>query len=285
MKLLIISGLSGSGKSIALKMLEDMDYFCIDNIPVTLLRSFVTETVQDNEPIYQQIAVGLDARNRQADMNTVIQLADELRSQGLDCQLVYLHADDIVLLKRYNETRHKHPLSRGGLSLEDAISEERRLLEPVTLAADFVIDTTDTSVHDLREIIKEHILGVKQGTLTLQFESFGYKKKTPSNADFVFDVRCLPNPYWETSLRSFTGRDKEIIEYLQRFEEVSKMTNDIVRFLSEWLDEFEKTNRGYLTVAIGCTGGRHRSVYVAERLAEHFGKTYDRVLVRHNTLR
>ncbi len=284
MKLLIISGLSGSGKSIALKMLEDMDYFCIDNIPVTLLRSFVAETVQNQEPIYQQIAVGLDARNRQADMNTVTALASELRSQGLDCRLVYLHADDKVLLQRYNETRHRHPLSRSGLSLEDAIAEERRLLDPVTLAADFVIDTTDTSVHDLREIIKEHILGVRQGTLTLQIESFGFKRKTPSNADFVFDVRCLPNPYWEPSLRNLTGKDAAIVEYLEEFDEVGRMTQDIIQFLGKWLDKFEKTNRGYLTVAIGCTGGRHRSVYIAERLAEHFRESYDRVLVRHNTL-
>ena len=265
-------------------MLEDMDYFCIDNIPVTLLRSFVAETVQNQEPIYQQIAVGLDARNRQADMNTVTALASELRSQGLDCRLVYLHADDSVLLQRYNETRHRHPLSRSGLSLEDAIAEERRLLDPVTLAADFVIDTTDTSVHDLREIIKEHILGVQQGTLTLQIESFGFKRKTPSNADFVFDVRCLPNPYWEPALRNYTGKDKQIVDYLEQFDEVERMTQDIIGFLGKWLDEFEKTNRGYLTVAIGCTGGRHRSVYISERLAEHFRESYDRVLVRHNTL-
>ena len=284
MKLLIISGLSGSGKSIALKMLEDMDYFCIDNIPVKLLRSFVSETLQSGNQLYEQVAVGLDARNRQADMQTVIRLVDELRHQGLDCELVYLHADDGVLLKRYNETRHRHPLSRGGLSLEDAIAEERRLLEPVTLAADFIIDTTDTSVHDLREIIKEHILGVEQNTLTLQFESFGYKNKVPSNADFVFDVRCLPNPYWEPNLRHLTGKDAAIAEYLEGFDSVKDMLSHIINFLDRWLIEFEKTNRGYLTVAVGCTGGRHRSVYICEKLGHHFAKTFGRVIVRHNTL-
>ena len=284
MKLLIISGLSGSGKSIALKMLEDMDYFCIDNIPVRLLRSFVTETLESGDQIYQQIAVGLDARNRQANMQTVTSLTEELRSKGLKCELVFLHTDDSVLLKRYNETRHKHPLSHSGLSLEDAIAEERRLLEPVTLAADFIVDTTDTSVHDLREIIREYILGIEKNTLTLQIESFGFKKKTPSNADFVFDVRCLPNPYWEPHLRQLTGKDDAIIKYLEEFDTVKSMLKDITHFLDTWVGEFEKTNRGYLTVAIGCTGGRHRSVYISEKLGQHFRKNFDRVIVRHNTL-
>lgn len=284
MKLLIISGLSGSGKSIALKMLEDMDFFCIDNIPVRLLSSFVSETLQSGDQIYDRIAVGLDARNRQADMRTVTRLVDDLRAQGLDCELIYLHADDRVLLKRYNETRHKHPLSRIGLSLEEAIAEEKKLLDPVTLSADFIVDTTDTSVHDLRDIVKEYILGVAQNTLTIQLESFGFKSKTPSNADFMFDVRCLPNPYWEPNLRNLTGKDQAIIEYLEQFEIVTNMVNDITGFLDNWLGEFEKSNRGYVTVAIGCTGGRHRSVYVAEKLGQHLRKNFSRVIVRHNII-
>ena len=284
MRLVIVSGLSGSGKSVALHMLEDLDYYCVDNIPAALLKPLISHTVRGPEDTYPRTAVGLDARNRPRDIEMEPDLVAELRSGGIGCEVLYLHASDEVLLKRYAETRRKHPLLAAGVSLREAIASERRLLEPITIAADLVIDTSNMGVHALRELIRERIDRRLTGRLSLMFESFGFKHGIPGDADFVFDVRSLPNPYWEHTLRGLTGRDDAVAAYLAGHAAVGEMLEDLTGFLTKRIAEFARTNRGYLTIAIGCTGGRHRSVYIAEKLAEHFRRIHPQVLTRHASL-
>jgi RNase adapter protein RapZ len=284
MRLIIVSGLSGSGKSVALHMLEDIDFYCVDNIPAALLKPFISHTVRGMGDTYPRTAVGLDARNRPNEIATVPLLVNELKRTGISCEILYLHAAEEVLLKRYAETRRKHPLVSGDVSLREAIASERKLLEPITAAADWVIDTSRMGVHDLREIIRERIDRRREGRLSLMFESFGYKHGIPGDADFVFDVRSLPNPYWEHGLRALTGRDAAVMEYLAGFAAVRSMLEDLTSFLERRVGEFSQANRSYLTIAIGCTGGQHRSVYIAEQLAQHFRQSHPQVLTRHDTL-
>jgi UPF0042 nucleotide-binding protein len=284
MRLIIVSGLSGSGKSVALHMLEDMDFYCVDNIPAALLKPFISHTVRGMGDTYPRTAVGLDARNRPNEIETIPVLVNELKRSGIACDVLYLHASEEVLLKRYAETRRKHPLVTGDISLREAIASERRLLEPIIAAADFVIDTSNMGVHALREMIRERIDRRLEGHLSLMFESFGFKHGIPGDADFVFDVRSLPNPYWETTLRPLNGRDVLVIEYLAGFPAVGVMIADLTLFLERRVAEFSQANRSYLTIAVGCTGGQHRSVYIAEKLAEHFRKSHPQVLTRHDTL-
>lgn len=282
MRLVIISGLSGSGKSVALHMLEDLDYYCVDNIPAGLLPMFISHTVRSDEATYRLTAVGVDARNRAEEIGSVPQLVTELKRSGVACELIYLRSDEDRLLKRYSDTRRRHPLSRGGLGLADAIREEQRLLEPIADSADLVIDTTHTSVHQLRELVRHRVGARVEGHVSILFESFAYRHGVPGDADFVFDVRNLPNPYWEPGLAKFTGRDAAVVEYLQKHASVQRMEEDIVRFLENWLPDFSRTNRSYLTIAIGCTGGQHRSVYMVERLAAHFHQRFPAVLTHHH---
>ena len=284
MRLIIVSGLSGSGKSVALHMLEDIDFYCVDNIPAALLKPFISHTVRGMGDTYPRTAVGLDARNRANEIETIPALVAELRRSGIDCEVLYLHAAEEVLLKRYAETRRKHPLVSGDVGLREAIASERRLLEPIITAADWVIDTSNMGVHALRELIRERIDRRSEGRLSLMFESFGYKHGIPGDADFVFDVRSLPNPYWEDGLRKLTGRDAAVIEYLAGFAGVRNMIADLTAFLEKRVSEFSQANRSYLTIAIGCTGGQHRSVYIAEQLAQHFRKAHPQVLTRHDSL-
>ena len=284
MHLIIVSGLSGSGKSVALHMLEDIDFYCVDNIPAALLKAFISHTIRGPGDSYPRTAVGLDARNRANEIETIPVLVGELRRSGIECEVLFLLASDEVLLKRYAETRRKHPLVSADISLRDAIAYERRLLEPITIAADLVIDTSNMGVHALRERIRERMDQRREGHLSVMFESFGYKHGIPGDADFVFDVRSLPNPYWEHALRNLTGRDPAVIEYLEGFAAVRRMIEDISEFLERRIGEFAQANRSYLTVAIGCTGGQHRSVYIAEALAGHFRKSYPQVLTRHDSL-
>jgi RNase adapter protein RapZ len=284
MRLIIVSGLSGSGKSVALHMLEDIDFYCVDNIPAALLKPFISHTVRGLGDTYPRTAVGLDARNRANEIATIPALVDELRRSGIDCEVLYLHAAEEVLLKRYAETRRKHPLVTGEVGLREAIASERKLLEPVITAADWVIDTSNMGVHALRELIRERIDPRTEGRLSLMFESFGYKHGIPGDADFVFDVRSLPNPYWESALRKLTGRDAVVIDYLAGFASVRSMIADLTAFLEKRVSEFSQANRSYLTIAIGCTGGQHRSVYIAEQLAQHFRKAHPQVLTRHDSL-
>jgi RNase adapter protein RapZ len=284
MRLIIVSGLSGSGKSVALHMLEDMDFYCVDNIPAALLKPFISHTVRGMGDTYPRTAVGLDARNRANEIETIPALVKELRRSGIDCEVLYLHAAEEVLLKRFAETRRKHPLVTGEVGLREAIASERRLLEPVIATADWVIDTSNMGVHALRELIRERMDRRHEGRLSLMFESFGYKNGIPGDADFVFDVRSLPNPYWEHALRNLTGRDPAVVAYLEGYASVRGMIADLAAFLEKRIGEFSQANRSYLTIAIGCTGGQHRSVYIAEQLAEHFRPAHPQVLTRHDSL-
>jgi UPF0042 nucleotide-binding protein len=284
MRLIIVSGLSGSGKSVALHLLEDIDFYCVDNIPAALLKPFISHTIRGTDDVYPRTAVGLDARNRPKEIETIPVLVAELRRSGISCEVLYLHANDEVLLKRYAETRRKHPLVSGDVSLREAIASERSLLEPITAAADLVIDTSNMGVHALRERIREHMDQRHEGRLALMFESFGYKHGIPGDADFVFDVRALPNPYWEHSLRDLTGQDPAVIDYLASHQSVNCMLAALIEFLSQRIAEFTEAHRSYLTIAVGCTGGQHRSVYIAERLAEHFRQSHPEVMTRHDSL-
>jgi RNase adapter protein RapZ len=284
MRLIIVSGLSGSGKSVALNMLEDLNYYCVDNIPAALLKPFISHTVRSMGDTYPRTAVGLDARNRPAEIETVPALVGELRRSGIGCEVLYLHASNEVLLKRYAETRRKHPLVGGDVGLREAIASERKLMDPISSAADLVIDTSHMGVQALRELVRERIDRRRDGRLALMFESFGYKHGIPGDADFVFDVRSLPNPYWEPALRHLNGRDAAVIEYLSGLPSVREMIADLTGFLNRRVREFARADRSYLTIAVGCTGGQHRSVYIADKLAEHFRRDYPQVLTRHDTL-
>jgi RNase adapter protein RapZ len=284
MRLIIVSGLSGSGKSVALHLLEDIDFYCVDNIPAALLKPFISHTVRGMGDTYPRTAVGLDARNRANEIETIPALVGELRRSGIDCEVLYLHAAEEVLLKRYAETRRKHPLVTDNVSLREAIASEAKLLEPIIRTADWVIDTSNMGVHALRELIRERIDQRREGRLSLMFESFGYKHGIPGDADFVFDVRSLPNPYWDQALRPLTGRDSAVIEYLAGFASVRNMIGDLTAFLEKRIGEFSQANRSYLTIAVGCTGGVHRSVYIAEQLARYFSKAHPQVLTRHDSL-
>jgi UPF0042 nucleotide-binding protein len=284
MRLIIVSGLSGSGKSVALAMLEDLDYYCVDNIPAGLLPGFIAYTVRTSEVAYRRTAVGVDARNRPEDLDDVPRLVAELRRSGIGCELVFLRADNDTLLERFSETRRRHPLSRSGLGLKEALEQEERLLAPVANAADLTIDTSKLSVHELRELVRERVVERKSGGPSLLFQSFAYRHGVPDDADFVFDARALPNPYWESSLRELTGRDEAVARFMAGHEEAAQFLADVTGFLERWLPSLVRSNRSYLTVAVGCTGGQHRSVYLAERLAAHFDDRYGRALIRHRDL-
>jgi len=285
MRLVILSGLSGSGKSVALHMLEDLGYYCVDNIPAGHLQSFVRETLLTGDPAYQRMAVGIDARNRMEDIRAVPQTVKKLKADGIECEIVFLYAEDAVLLKRYSESHRPHPLAGDGRSLKDAIKAERELLGPLADEADMVLDSSRTSVHELRELVRERIHREERAALSILFQSFGFRHGIPGDSDFVFDARGLPNPYWEPSLRPLTGRDLAVAKYLEQHELVRHFVADITGFLEFWIPKFESSNRRYLTVSIGCTGGYHRSVYVVEKLAEHFKVQGREVLTRHNELK
>lgn len=283
-RLLIISGLSGSGKSVALHVLEDLGYYCIDNMPAALLRSLVDEITQQEELPETRVAVGVDARNRQSDLAALPGLIAELQRGNIQTELLFLQAADEILLKRFSETRRRHPLAEHGTELRQAIERERLLLGPVINAADLIIDTSRTSVYELADAIRDRVDRRKSDMLSVLIESFGFKHGIPADADFVFDLRCLPNPYWEASLRNQTGQDEDVIAFLDQQALFNQMYEDILAFLSRWIPEYVGFDRNYLTVAIGCTGGQHRSVYMADKLASALKQIHDPVLTRHNEL-
>jgi RNase adapter protein RapZ len=283
-RIIILSGLSGSGKSVALHMLEDLGFYCIDNIPAALLKPFVSYTVRSPEPSYERTAVGLDARNTAAEVASVPHLIDELRRSGLQCEVLFLVASEDELLRRFAETHRKHPMARSDVGLREAMAMERALLEPIASVADLLIDTTRLSVHALRDIIHQRVEQRAAGRLSITFESFGFKHGIPGDADFVFDARALPNPYWEPGLRNLTGRDAEVIRFLETHTNVATLIADIATFVRGRVPEYQASNRGYLTVAIGCTGGQHRSVYIVDRLAELFAAEFPQVTARHSGL-
>jgi len=284
-RIIVVSGLSGSGKSVALHMLEDLGFYCIDNIPAALLKPFISHTVRAAEPTYERTAVGLDARNTPAEIAIVPRLIDELRRSGIACEVLFLVASEEELLRRFAETRRKHPMSReNNVDLREAMARERELLEPILYAADLVIDTSRMGVHELREVVHQRVEKRAAGRLSITFQSFGFKHGLPGDADFVFDARSLPNPYWEPSLRHLTGRDPEVVRFLEAQPGVATLIDDIDRFIEARVPEYHASNRGYLTVAVGCTGGQHRSVYIVERLAERFAARHPNVTARHSAL-
>lgn len=284
MRLIIVSGLSGSGKSVALHVLEDLGFYCIDNIPVALLRSFVDEILPRRDAAFENVGVGLDARNRPSDIADIPALIAKLRRDGVECDVVFLKADDQTLLSRFSETRRKHPLTNRDTSLAEAIAKERELLGPVINTAELVIDTTGMTVYELREQIRERVGQRIPGTLSILIESFGYKHGLPASADFVFDVRCLPNPYWEPQLRPLSGKDDAVKKFLDEQPMVQEMIDAIVSFLEEWIPRYQDFQRSYLTVAIGCTGGMHRSVYVAEAIAKRLAPKHGTIRTQHHEL-
>ena len=282
MHILIISGLSGSGKSIALNLLEDATYYCVDNLPPQLLQPLVDQLGQQG---YRKIAVAIDIRGG-GGIETLPQQLDTLRAQKHDVQFLFLDSKTETLRKRYSETRRRHPLASDERTLSEAIAEERVRLARVAELGHH-IDTSDLKPNALREWIRQFITANggdhEPQTLTLSFESFGFKHGLPLDAELVFDVRCLPNPHYEPDLRPLTGRDQPVIDFLEAEPDVLKMRDDIAHFVETWLPAYIRDNRSYLTVGIGCTGGQHRSVYIAEWLAQHFADRA-RVLVRHREL-
>lgn len=284
MKLIVVSGLSGAGKTVALHMLEDRGYYCIDNIPLSLLRSFTADVLREQDHNFDRLAVGIDARSRAGGIQQFPERVQSLRGAGVDVVVWFFEADTETLLRRYSETRRKHPLSDAKTPLREAIERERRLLAPIARTADLTLDTSHTNVHQLRELIHTRMQDAEPGTLSILFQSFGYKNGVPEGVDFVFDIRCLPNPHWEDRLRPLTGHDRAVREYLESKPEAREMLRDIGDYLEKWLPRFRAENRAYVTVAVGCTGGRHRSPWLVEHLAQRFRKQYPQILVRHTEL-
>lgn len=284
MRLIIVSGLSGSGKSVALHVLEDLGYYCVDNIPAALLNAVVEEVRSGNDQSAGLMALGVDARNRAKDLDALPKLIAELHASGLQTELLFLHASDDILMKRYSESRRRHPLADQNTALRTAIDTERELLAEVVNSADLIIDTSRSSIYELAETIRERVGGRDSDRLSVLIESFGFKNGIPADADFVFDMRGLPNPYWTVELRGLNGTDKEVTDFLDAQATVNQMFEDVLAFLSRWIPRYDDAHRSYLTVAIGCTGGQHRSVYMTERLATALRETHDPVLTRHNEL-
>ncbi len=281
LRLIVISGQSGAGKSVALRVLEDLGYYCVDNLPVSLLDSFV-QTVKHSK---QNIAVSIDIRNLPQDPSLVTNALKTLK-QHFDVNVLFLDAKETTLLKRYSETRRIHPLSLSlnNVSLEQAIQIEKGLLLDLKEQADIVLDSSDQSLHELSETVRRCIDGRENKELVMVFESFGFKYGLPNNADYVFDVRFLPNPHWVPALRPLTGLDAPIKAFLETHDEVLELKSEIQGFVEKWLPLLQKNNRSYLTVAIGCTGGKHRSVYITQQIGEHFTKLGHQVQIRHVSL-
>ncbi|MEW8585940.1 MAG: RNase adapter RapZ [Candidatus Thiodiazotropha sp.] len=282
-KLQIVSGLSGSGKTIALHTLEDMGYYCIDNLPISLLISVADHLIGEPEAIFSKTAVGIDARSQPSQISTLPDMVEDIRRRGLDCKVLFLDTMAETLIKRFSETRRKHPLTNEQRSLPEAIRYERELLAPVIQAADLRIDTTHTNLHELRDMVR-HRIGGEEGRVSILFESFGFKHGLPRDVDFVFDARCLPNPYWQEELRTFNGMEAPVADYLTSHSEVNGMLSDMIDFLTRWIPAFEADGRSYLTIAVGCTGGQHRSGFLVERLARHFAEAGLDVMSRHREL-
>ncbi len=276
---MIVSGRSGSGKSIALRALEDMGFYCVDNIPVVLLPELASSLKHSNTPV----AVSIDIRNLPSNFSFNDDIIQRLPDTVFP-EMIFFDCQRNTLIRRYSETRRIHPLSNEKNSLEEAIDLEAKYLEPLKAHADLIINTDNLSVHELSDILRLRILGKKERELTIIFESFGFKYGLPTDADFVFDVRFLPNPHWDPSLRPLTGLDEDVKQYLSKHWEVNNFIYQTASYLQHWLPMLEKNNRSYLTIAIGCTGGQHRSVYIVEQLADMFKNRGKQVQTRHRTL-
>lgn len=284
--LVVVTGMSGSGKSVALNTFEDLGFYCVDNLPAALLSAFVQEVLSVGDGTPAKLAVGIDVRNRHGDLDRIPESLSAVGKLGLDPSLIFFDARDESLLKRYADTRRRHPLSHLGLALADAISLERQVLRPLRNIADAVVDTSEMNVHQLRRhVITEFGLDTQPG-MSLLFESFAYRRGVPPDADFVFDARALPNPHWVPALRPLSGRDADVRDYLLEQADVNQFVEQISGFLDTWLPRLQSdSTRSYATIAFGCTGGRHRSVFLAERLASHARKQgWDEVAVHHREL-
>ena len=282
LRLVVISGRSGSGKSSALHVLEDLGFYCIDNLPIGLLSELIYQA--NDEERLSRVAVSIDARNLASAFQNIAEQLHALPSEAYQLDVVYLDANDQALLQRFSATRRKHPLTTTDLSLAEAIAQEKTLLQPIADLADLYIDTTSLSVHDLRSQIKQRVAPREKSSLAILFQSFGFKHGIPIDADYVFDVRNLPNPYWDPALRNATGQDQVIIDFLKNEPLVTQMQTDIFNFVRQWLPSFIDANRSYITIAIGCTGGQHRSVYLVEQLAAHMMDIHPHVQIRHREL-
>lgn len=283
MQLIIISGRSGSGKTIALHVLEDIGFYCVDNLPITLLPKLVNE-IQAYSPSIKSIAVGIDARNNPEQLENFPQILKQLKQVITKSKVIYLDSTSKELIKRFSETRRKHPISSNNISLPEAIETENELLRPISSSADISIDTSRLSLHDLRDLIKK-LVNYDEGGMAVLVESFGFKHGVPSDADLVFDVRCLPNPHWIPNLRAKTGLDQEVKDFLSQHEPVKEMLKDIISYLENWLPEFAENNRSYMTIAIGCTGGQHRSIYITDRIYQHFKPSITNLQSRHRDIK
>lgn len=282
MKLIILSGRSGSGKSVALQALEDLDYYCVDNLPAKLLPTLAHHF--EASALHKKVALCIDARNEATDIETFASAIDDLSTTVETIEIVYLDAQNDVLLQRFSSTRRKHPLSSASVSLVEAIDIESALLAPIHQLATLQIDTTQLSVQSLRQLIQERVALVAHQDIALLIQSFGYKFGLPRDADFVFDVRCLPNPFWDPALRGYTGIDKPVQDFLASEPDVLEMYDDIREFIERWIDRFAASNRSYITVAVGCTGGQHRSVYLVELLTKAFYSRFNNIQKRHREL-
>lgn len=283
MNIIILSGRSGSGKSTALHQLEDEGFYAIDNLPISLLPALVRELSQSTLKVHQQVAVCIDARNSQDELSRFPALCNEVRSLA-SLRILFLDAGDDKLIKRFSETRRRHPLSTESQPLSDAIKQESSLLEPIVVEASLTIDTSDMTVHELRAAIRDRVLGIDSSRMALQLKSFGFKRGLPIDADQVYDLRMLPNPHWDEALRGYTGRDAPVQNFLDSQVQVQQMREDILHYLQRWLPQIEAAGRSYFTVAVGCTGGQHRSVYMVEKLAEALRATCPGLQVRHREL-
>lgn len=282
--LIVLTGMSGGGKTVALRALEDLEFYCVDNLPSVLLPQLVNAaTSGDRRGRPRRIAVGVDVRNRGTDFAHMPTVLSELAAAGVQVHLIFVDCRDEVLIKRYSETRRRHPLATRGVSLADAIVEERRLLRPLMAIAEKVIDSSELNVHQLRRLVATDYAQATEG-LTLMFQSFAFKRGLPLDADFVFDARCLPNPHWHPHLRPLSGKDAPVREFLDAEPLVGEYFIDTARWLDAWLPRFEQDDRSYVTISIGCTGGRHRSVYLVEKLAAHYRDRREGVLTFHREL-
>lgn len=282
MKLLIISGRSGSGKTTALQALEDEGFYCVDNLPLGLLPTLASQLQEEHHHV-DQIAVGIDARNLPDQLPRFGKLLERVRDLHIHCEVIFLDADHDTLLKRFSATRRRHPLSRNEMTLAEAIRHEGELLASIRGNADLIIDTSQLDPHALRGMIRDRTAG-GDGKLSLLIQSFGFKNGVPNDADIVYDVRVLPNPHWDPALRPYTGRDAPVMDFLAGQPEVAEMINEINGFLQRWLPRYQQNDRHYLTIAIGCTGGRHRSVYLSEQIAEQLRNAGHEARVRHREL-
>jgi UPF0042 nucleotide-binding protein len=284
MHLVLLTGRSGSGKSTALHQLEDSGFYCVDNLPAGLLPDLVSQSTRDEYSAYQGLAVCIDVRNSRQDLERLTRALNDLESLS-SCDVVYLDASDEVLTQRFSETRRRHPLSNNDISLHEAIQLEASLLEALRLRSNLIIDTSNLTIYELREAINTRLLDHTSGSLSLLIESFGFKRGVPTDADLVFDTRLLPNPHWSAELRTLTGKDQAVIDFLRDHKDCGDFIASITGFLTQWLPLYERSQRTYVTVAIGCTGGQHRSVFVAEEVFSVLKAAYEQTQIRHRELR